>query len=119
MNSIKDGAVLKPLLDHVKPAELGDEDLFKGVPDSARSMREFRDAIEYSQVRNILARNPEEAFKILPNLMEFQQVMRNNNPEMSAEQSQKLAYETIRAADLTGQMTDVGAFTHKRSYSSR
>jgi hypothetical protein len=70
-------------------------------------------------VRNIFARNPEEAFKILPNLMEFQQVMRNNNPEMSAEQSQKLAYETIRAADLTGQMTDVGAFTHKRSYSSR
>jgi len=73
----------------------------------------------YSQVRNIFARNPEEAFKILPNLMEFQQVMRNNNPEMSAERSQKLAYETIRAADLTGQMTDVGAFTHKRSYSSR
>lgn len=73
----------------------------------------------YSQVRNIFARNPEEAFKILPNLMGFQQVKRNNNPEMSAEQSQKLAYETIRAADLTGQMTDVGAFTHKRSYSSR
>jgi hypothetical protein len=91
-------------------------------PHRARGGAKYSIRLEFrgfGLVRNIFPRNPEEAFKILPNLMEFQQVMRNNNPEMSAEQSQKLAYETIRAADLTGQMTDVGAFTHKRSYSSR
>jgi hypothetical protein len=44
VNSVVDGKVLQPLGDYVKPWKLDDKDLFANVQESARAMREFREA---------------------------------------------------------------------------
>jgi hypothetical protein len=49
INSIRDGQVMRPLLDHVKPWKLDDANLFENVQDAARSMKEFRDAHERAE----------------------------------------------------------------------
>src|SRR5262249_31314338 len=49
VNPIRDAAVLEPLLDHVKPMNLEDKDLFENPRDAARAMREFRETVERAQ----------------------------------------------------------------------